>query len=600
MNLLRKIASFLANSFATPRGYIAIVYFACGVFSPSWGGASALASELHPAGDHFQSELNSRALESTGLSPDPKPEGKFIERILVVPEDAITSRDPWPLFMSQFHTETRSEVIERELLFRVGDRWRAELVAETERNLRNNLFVSVGNILPCKGSAADRIAAVVVTKDLWSLRLNSDFSYVGSNLDYLELELEEANLAGFNKDAKLIFTMDTGTLALSQEYSDPRVLGSRIAVEERGGVILNRKSRQVEGGIARIRLGQPLFSLDTKTGWSLSLAAQKDIFRLYSGGQQLSYTATSTGEKVPYSFDRRFLNAQAAYTFSYGKNVKRNFTFGWNGKASDYSMRLEGATASDAAVNEFRARVLPYSETYGALFTRFDLFGSRYQREMDIHAFALAEDFLLGPTLGFQADIAQPYFGGSAAFFQSSVKLGYTSFSADDLFSAQLTGAIRYQPGVTSESRWVNQSAQLQIRNVSPRFGIFRLHTAGRITRRFNDLFRSIDSLGGDRFLRGYPTNYLTGSQAWDAHAELRTLPVSVSTTHIGAGAFVDLGDAYDSPSEARVHASVGAGLRVLFPEFNRQVLRIDFGVPLEPVGQGGPTYWVAQFGQGF
>jgi outer membrane protein assembly factor BamA len=63
-------------------------------------------------------------------------------------------------------------VIERELLFKEGDQWNTLTVQESARNIRNYLLVAVGQIVPVRGTDRNSVIALVVTKDLWSLRTN--------------------------------------------------------------------------------------------------------------------------------------------------------------------------------------------------------------------------------------------------------------------------------------------------------------------------------------------------------------------------------------------------------------------------------------------
>jgi hypothetical protein len=63
---------------------------------------------------------------------------------------------------------------------------------------------------------------------------------------------------------------------------------------------------------------------------------------------------------------------------------------------------------------------------------------------------------------------------------------------------------------------------------------------------------------------------------------EYRTLPLVIESVHIGAVAFYDAGSVYASLKNVQFHQSVGAGLRVLIPQFNRTPFCIDVGFPLQ------------------
>jgi len=53
----------------------------------------------------------------------------------------------------------------------------------------------------------------------------------------------------------------------------------------------------------------------------------------------------------------------------------------------------------------------------------------------------------------------------------------------------------------------------------------------------------------------------------------------------VGGVLFYDAGSVYGALGDARMHHDVGAGLRVLFPQFNLSPFRADFGVPLDSKG---------------
>ena len=69
-----------------------------------------------------------------------------------------------------------------EVLLRAGEPYSAQLASETERNLRKMFILATAVVLPVKARAPDAVSVLVVTKDLWSIRLNSEFSLVEGTL----------------------------------------------------------------------------------------------------------------------------------------------------------------------------------------------------------------------------------------------------------------------------------------------------------------------------------------------------------------------------------------------------------------------------------
>ncbi|HMY57314.1 MAG TPA: hypothetical protein PK472_03630, partial [Pseudomonadota bacterium] len=141
----------------------------------------------------------------TQLDIDPQPEGKQIEEILIDASQVILPGDfplskyiPWT-WLNAVHVRTRHEVIARELLFRVGEPFRRDVFEESGRNLRSLFILSVARLVALRGTSPDRVKVLVVTKDQWSLRLNTEFRFDQARLDVLSFQFAEHNLAGRNK-----------------------------------------------------------------------------------------------------------------------------------------------------------------------------------------------------------------------------------------------------------------------------------------------------------------------------------------------------------------------------------------------------------------
>src|SRR5262245_38099661 len=118
-----------------------------------------------------------RELESRGWQLEPEPEGKLITDIEIVTLDVFDETDPVPDFVNIFHTITREGVIRRELLFRSGEPYRRHRLDESARNLKGLQRLSVVLLVPVRDPVDGRVRVLVITKDVWSLRLNSSIEY---------------------------------------------------------------------------------------------------------------------------------------------------------------------------------------------------------------------------------------------------------------------------------------------------------------------------------------------------------------------------------------------------------------------------------------
>src|SRR5439155_21332478 len=115
----------------------------------------------------------------------------------------------------------RAPILPQELLFAGGEPYRADLVAESGRNLRRFFILSVARIVAARGSAPDRVVVLVVTKDKWSLRLNTNFVFDQARLDFLSFSISESNVAERNKTAAFQLLLDPGRYLVGLAFLQP-------------------------------------------------------------------------------------------------------------------------------------------------------------------------------------------------------------------------------------------------------------------------------------------------------------------------------------------------------------------------------------------
>jgi hemolysin activation/secretion protein len=122
----------------------------------------------------------------------------------------------------------------------------------------------------------------------------------------------------------------------------------------------------------------------------------------------------------------------------------------------------------------------------------------------------------------------------------------------------------------------------------------------GGVVRRFRNFLNIRDSFGGENRPRGYPTRYLFGENVVAQTTEFRTKPLEILKTQWGLVFFHDAASAYDNVSELKMLHSVGAGIRALFPQFDRVTFRLDFGVPLNRPADVSPYSVIFTVDQAF
>ena len=330
----------------------------------------------------------------------------------------VSEGDVWPMWFNNFHVTTAPDVIQRELLFKVGDRWTPVIVDESGRNLRSYLYLTTARIVPATG-AQGGVVAVVVTKDIWSLRPEMSFSFVGSTLELLEAHPAEYNLAGRNKALGADFRLDLATYLAGINYNDPRVFGSRLSLNQSGDLIWNKTSGQLEGGLFHTSFGQPLYSLSTEWSWRIALDYRKDVFRYFRNAQLVQLASSVPGDLIPYEFGRRVLQPSARVTRSFGSSFKHDVSVGWRGVVKHYTLPETAKPVSTQTLNEFQANILPFGEEAGMLFATYHAYNPSYVQLINVQTYELTEDFHLGPDLTLGANVAKPAFGYSSDFFRA-------------------------------------------------------------------------------------------------------------------------------------------------------------------------------------
>jgi hypothetical protein len=570
----------------------------------------------------YEESLVAQAMRAHGLELETEPEGKTIEAIVVHEYDVLLGSDftilnPVPIVsrfraLNKLHVRTREYIVRQELLFSKGDTFRRDIYEETGRNLRSMFILAMARTVICKGSSPDKIKILIVTKDNWTLRLNTNFYFDQARLDQLSFSISENNLAGRNKTISLNFAFDPGRYAVGLSYGDPRVWSSRHAASAGAGIFINREVGNYEGFSVAVGVGRPLFSLRSKWAWRFDASWLQDIFRDYREG---TLRAARIGDEViPRVWNRQERLLELSGTRSFGVKYKINLTLGWRVSSTQYTIVPELVDGiSPVAIDLFQRFVMPRSEDAIGPFFSLSAFSAKFVRMQNIHTFALSEDFRVGPAFGFEARYSEPSFGLGYRFLNLSASYSDVRWYKGALFALAASAAMRIQNDVWPGTSMVNEDVQIAARHITPRFGPFRVHVFGSLRLRNHDLFHSTLTIGGDSGLRAFPARAFplsasTGSSnRYQVNVELRSVALNLWTVHIGGVLFYDGGDAPLSLLNPGWHHGAGVGVRILFPQFNRDVLRLDLAFPFEeypPPGSGFTGTWsprfTAEFGQAF
>ncbi len=552
-----------------------------------------------PSYSPYERETIKQVLAARKKTLDESPEGKIIEAVDIVPLDVIEQRDPVPNFLNIFHVTSRSYVVRREVLLEPGQAYRQELADETGRNLRNIPQFSLVLVFAARGSKEGRVRLVVVTKDVWSLRVNMGFRFASGRFEYLLVQPSEENLFGTHHSAAVEAYIQPETYALGARYTIPRIGGSRVLLRAETNVVMNRESGKPEGSFGSFTYGQPLYS--TRADWSYlaQIVWRYEIDRRYVGGKLASFDAKSTEEDdaIPFRYRADVLGGSYTITRSFGRRTKHDFSTGVEATRRVYREDDLSRFAPEAT-RDFVAFGVPRSDTRIGPFAQLRAYSTRFMRVLDFNTLGLQEDIRLGHDVILRVYPVLRGLGSSRDFIGSSLSASYTVPLGDGIARVFAETILEAEP-----RRIADASLEAGARIQTPRTGIGRLVLDTRILRRVHNYMNRRSVIGGDTRLRGYTTLAYIGSDVLTYNLEYRARPFQLWSFQLGPVAFLDAGDAFDGFEEIRMKHSVGVGLRAVFPQLDRSVMRIDWGFPLTraaaPEGPF-PGQFVVTFQQAF
>ena len=553
----------------------------------------------------YEQETIDAEIARLGGKIDPNAEGKTIERIEIVSLEVIEPRDPIPELVNALHATTRPYVIEREVLLARGEAYRKVLADETARNLRRLPQLSLVVCVPVEGSTRDSVRLVVITKDVWSLRLAFDLKYSAGGLESLLVEPTETNIAGTQQTALARFTLNPDRYSLGATYRIPRLEGLWLAFVADANIYLNRHTGQPEGSYGSASIGRPLYSTRTEWAWSDGVAWHDEIKRRYADAHLVALPVTlpsGTVVDVPYEYRSRSITDQVSVTRSFGWAVKNDFTFGAEMNRRSYETPPALAQIDPAAVAQFVTKALPVSDTRVGPFAQWRGYKTDFLRILDFESLGLQEDYRLGHDVWLRVYPVTSALGSSRTFVGTYAAAQYTVAAGDGFARASVESTVEAETERLSDA-----AIGGNVRIVTPRLGFGRVVLDGAALNRYRNYLNQTTFLGGDTRLRGFPTSAYVGKDVVALNVEYRSRPLEVlGTWQLGGAAFYDVGDAFNGFDDVRLKHAVGVGVRALFPSLDRLVFRADLGFPVyAPAPRPGdlpysPVSFFVAFSQAF
>jgi hypothetical protein len=247
----------------------------------------------------------------------------------------------------------------------------------------------------------------------------------------------------------------------------------------------------------------------------------------------------------------------------------------------------------------FAAKYFRKSERRSSLYLQYEAFTPRYRTLRNLDTFDLGEDVRLGPSVRLKVGRASTWLGSERDFLsllaEAHLRLGLGGGFQEVWASWQ---SRKYSEG------WVDQRVEGNLLVMTPVLArAVRLVAEGSVVSMIENVHGDPITAGALEGLRGYPVNAFIGYSRYLAHLEVRSLGLPVFSLRLGGLVFADAGHAAEAWKGLQLYGDGGAGLRLLIPQLNAEVLRCDWAFPFRGYQTGSGTLragWPGRLSCGF
>ena len=457
--------------------------------------------------------------------------------------------------LNRLHIVTKDSVIDKQLLFKSGDRYSKRLSDESERILRTNSYFYDASITP-KNRQDGTVDLHVNTRDVWTLRPGLSISRSGGETE-TAIKLEESNLLGRGQRIFVSQSSDVDRDSTALFFSDNH-LGLNWTSISMGF------SNNSDGNTSLFSLLRPFYALDAK--WAAGVTAFDEDKRstLYLLGESAA----------EYRHERRSYTAFGGWSAGLRDGWVRRYTAGFVLDDNQFSNVIDATLPP----------VIPDDRKLAYPFFGIEFLENRFETATNRDQIERTEDFLIGTRLTATVGWSDESFGADRDAVVYSMRASRTFGKLAEsalLLTARASGRI--ESGDTANALFhVVARYYQQLSEKRTFFATFR-GTHGR-----NLDLDNVVELGGDTGLRGYPTRYQTGDSK-----VLLTLEQRIFTdwypfrlVRVGGAVFADVGRSWgENPLAEEDHgwlSDVGVGLRFAPTRAGTgRMLHLDVAFPL-------------------
>lgn len=488
--------------------------------------------------------------------------------------------------VNRLHINTHDSVIENDLLFSEGDKYNADLLAQSERILRTRRYLNRAEITtePSTDNAGEDKACNPPVKvnvdvyEVWTLVPELTYSHTGGNNSY-GVGLRDSNFLGLGKTVNLIHTSNSQRTGNLLSYYDPNIgwADSTLAL----GYANNS-----DGTERQINVERPFVAIDT--GWTGGLDyyhfSREDS--LYNAGKEATRFAHD-GQQESLFYGWRLNNAP---------RTANRFLLGYTRDHDNFFAVPNAATS-----------LLPGDRQFDYPWIEYQHLNNTFIKAENIQQINRVEDYNLGAEFRLRLGYASGHYLYPDSYvleseYQRTFKPGDAQLLTTELSASSYYGASEFYNGkLQADIAWHLQDFT--------RGQFYVGVTMARGLKRFAD---EPLELGGDTGLRGYPARYEAGDHLHLITVEQRYFGERewFSLFHMGVAVFYDEGRVWgDSAIPQDQHGrlrDVGIGLRISGTrtgnreEGTHNILHIDLASPLDGDNKISKLQWLVKVKKNF
>ena len=453
--------------------------------------------------------------------------------------------------LNRLHRNTRQSVIQSQLLFKEGEAVSPDLLAESGRLLRSQAYLASAQVRIAE-ACAEGVIVEVITRDVWTTEPQITASREGDE-NKSGLALTEKNVAGTGNTVSISYLSTADRSEIGYDFFSPHIFNSRIALRV-------AHSDNSDGQNNIIEVQKPFYSL--QTNWAVGFS---------------SYDITQT-ERI------RFLD-ETINRFQQESN--RTEVFGGlklYGNASAVHRAKIGATHDRRIFSErFDTVLVPEDFNVVSSWLEYEYLENRFAKYKNLNYLHRVEDVATGRQFRFRVGYGQDRAFNKEKVWTSSLRYSdVLSLKDDHLLSAavQHTGFHYQESSNRNEQLYSAALEYFYLIDSNDRWYGRLQYQRGRNLRQHNEL-----TIGGSEGLRGYPLDFLRGTEQSIFTLERRKVTDLhiLNLLRVGILAFYEIGRVGGGPYENSFFLSdVGVGLRIASSKARvGNVVHIDWAYPL-------------------